>query len=246
MGVIGDKLKDAREERDISLEKISSTTKIDIKYLQALEEENFQILPQPYIRAFLKSYASAVGLSESQIINEYDALKQEVSAEDETSPEKSEYKPARIALLIKNVLTYLRYNIRYVILAGCALVVLLILLVILRPLIWKETPAETTEEAITVDNEGFTFLVSSEESLYLMVSIDNGDSLDYYFPPESEQEFLANEKLWLLTSNAGATYFALNGEKLDKVAAKGWAAQLEVDSTGIKNIKTYQPLSLSN
>ena len=242
MGVIGDKLKDAREERDISLEKISSTTKIDIKYLQALEEENFQILPQPYIRAFLKSYASAVGLSESQIINEYDALKQEVSAEDE----KIEYKPARIALLLKNVLTYLRYNIRYVMLAGSTLVVLLILLVILRPLIWKETSAETPVEAIATDNEGFTFLVSSEESLYLMVSIDNGDSLDYYFPPESEQEFLANEKLWLLTSNAGATYFALNGEKLDKVAAKGWAAQLEVDSTGIKNIKTYQPLSLSN
>src|SRR5690606_37042073 len=48
------------------------TTKIRVRYLEAIEEENFSVLPGNfYVRAFIKSYAEAVGLNPDEILRMY-------------------------------------------------------------------------------------------------------------------------------------------------------------------------------
>jgi cytoskeleton protein RodZ len=72
MGSFGDKLKKEREQRSISLDDISLTTKIGTRMLRALEEEKFDQLPGGiFNKGFVRAYARHVGLDEEQAIADY-------------------------------------------------------------------------------------------------------------------------------------------------------------------------------
>lgn len=69
---IGSRLKSAREQKSMSLEEVQQTTKIQKRYLTAIENNEFQVLPGKfYTRAFIREYASAVGLDPEQIMEEH-------------------------------------------------------------------------------------------------------------------------------------------------------------------------------
>jgi cytoskeletal protein RodZ len=74
MTTFSEELRHAREEKNISLAEISKSTRINLKYLEALDQGSFDILPQAYIRAFIREYANAVGLSPVEILQKYDIL----------------------------------------------------------------------------------------------------------------------------------------------------------------------------
>ena len=62
---IGRVLKQEREERHVSIEELSSTTRIPRKSLECLEEDRFEDLPSGvFVRGFIKAYASAVDIEE--------------------------------------------------------------------------------------------------------------------------------------------------------------------------------------
>ncbi len=68
----GEKLKLEREKRKISLDQISSSTKIGTRMLQALEEEKFNQLPGGiFNKGFVRAYARVVGLDEDQAVADY-------------------------------------------------------------------------------------------------------------------------------------------------------------------------------
>tara|TARA_B100001750_G_C15439189_1_gene562606 strand:+ start:768 stop:1211 length:444 start_codon:yes stop_codon:yes gene_type:complete len=64
-------LKDKRKTKKISLKEISEYTKINISYLESLENGDFEVLPTVYTRLFLRSYCDYVGVDSKQILDEY-------------------------------------------------------------------------------------------------------------------------------------------------------------------------------
>ena len=68
------KLKSLRRERKIDLEAIEKRTKIDIKYLKAIENGKFEILPSTYIRLFLKAYCVEIGADPIDALYQLDEL----------------------------------------------------------------------------------------------------------------------------------------------------------------------------
>ncbi len=66
-----DELKNIRKKKKITLEQISNRTRIDIKYLEAIESGNFSVMPDVYIRAFLKEYAEFIGLDADETMQKY-------------------------------------------------------------------------------------------------------------------------------------------------------------------------------
>ena len=69
---IGSTLRDARVRRDISLQRAEADTKIRIKYIQAMENEDFDILPAgTYVKGFLRTYAEYLGIDYQLILDEY-------------------------------------------------------------------------------------------------------------------------------------------------------------------------------
>ncbi|HLQ70450.1 MAG TPA: RodZ domain-containing protein [Bacillota bacterium] len=69
---LGTELKEAREAQGLSLDTLQETTKIQKRYLQAIEQEKFHILPGKfYARAFIKEYANAVGLDPDVLMKQH-------------------------------------------------------------------------------------------------------------------------------------------------------------------------------
>jgi transcriptional regulator with XRE-family HTH domain len=72
MPEIGETLREARMRARIDVSEIESRTKIRAKYLRALENEEWGLLPGPtFVRSFLRTYAEALGLDGKALVEEY-------------------------------------------------------------------------------------------------------------------------------------------------------------------------------
>ncbi len=72
MSAFGENLRREREMRGVSLEEISLATKISLRFLDAIEREDFSKLPGGiFSRSFIRSYARYLGLDEERIVSEF-------------------------------------------------------------------------------------------------------------------------------------------------------------------------------
>jgi cytoskeleton protein RodZ len=86
MPEIGATLREARMRARIDISEIESETKIRAKYLRALENEEWDLLPGPtYVKSFLRTYADALGLDSKLLLEEY-KLRHERLSEVELQP----------------------------------------------------------------------------------------------------------------------------------------------------------------
>lgn len=84
----GDWLRRQREMREISLRDIADRTKISLRYLQAMEDDRFDLLPAPiFAKGFLREYARYVGLSPDEVVNHYLSVQQQGAAQEEGTRE---------------------------------------------------------------------------------------------------------------------------------------------------------------
>jgi cytoskeletal protein RodZ len=71
---IGNSLREARLRQGLDFPEIEQATKIRGKYLRALEEEAFEVLPaQTYVKGFLRSYADYLGLDGQLYVDEFNS-----------------------------------------------------------------------------------------------------------------------------------------------------------------------------
>ena len=71
---IGSSLREARTRRKLELSQIEQDTRIRSKYLTALEDDRFEVLPGPaYTKGFLRTYADYLGLDGQRFVDEYTA-----------------------------------------------------------------------------------------------------------------------------------------------------------------------------
>ena len=67
-------LRELRLSKEINLEELENRTKINAKYLEAIEEGNFDILPIPYLRLFLRAYAIEIGGDSERALEQLDSF----------------------------------------------------------------------------------------------------------------------------------------------------------------------------
>jgi cytoskeleton protein RodZ len=69
---IGRVLKEARTRAGIDVRTVEDRTKIRVKYLRALEDEQWDVLPSPaYAKGFLRTYAQLLGLDGEALVDEF-------------------------------------------------------------------------------------------------------------------------------------------------------------------------------
>ncbi len=69
---LGDTLREARVRRGLTLNDVEDALKIRSKYLQALEQDDFEVIPgSTFVRAFLRTYAAFLGLDTERLMEEY-------------------------------------------------------------------------------------------------------------------------------------------------------------------------------
>src|SRR5215475_9069303 len=88
-GTFGERLKRERELREVSLDEVSKGTRIAHRFLDALENEQWDKLPGGVFgRGFVRSVARYLGLSEENLLSEYDLARGETIAVSPSRPEE--------------------------------------------------------------------------------------------------------------------------------------------------------------
>src|SRR5579884_923332 len=84
MAEIGATLREARMRARVDITQVESATKIRAKYLRAIEDEEWGVLPGPaYAKSFLREYADYLGLDSRMLVEEY---KRRYEAPPDTEP----------------------------------------------------------------------------------------------------------------------------------------------------------------
>ncbi|HUP25639.1 MAG TPA: helix-turn-helix domain-containing protein [Thermoanaerobaculia bacterium] len=91
-GSFGAWLRRQREVREISLREIAESSRISLRYLEAFEQDRFDLLPAPlFAKGFLREYAKFVGLDPDEVVNYYLSASPKDSGGER--PQRSRLKP---------------------------------------------------------------------------------------------------------------------------------------------------------
>ncbi len=233
MASLGQDLKRERELRGISLKEISSSTKISLRFLQALEEDRLDILPGNFfIKAILRTYAKFIGLEEDYVLNKY----YEASLEQKQSLESKQIKRKTRPALTK--------NIKKLIYAITLIIILLLFLFFLYYLFSlkkqtsppSEEPKASThlQEEITLppsraeplpefipEKVNLTIEITFLEETWLQVWADRVLKVDGLKQPGEKLMVKANEELLIHLGNAGGISYTLKNMQGKQLGPSG-------------------------
>ena len=237
-GNFGERLKRERELREVSLEEITSATRIGPRFLEALENEEWEKLPGGvFNRGFVRSVARYLGLDEESFLAEYDLahgpvvqLSPQNNANHFSSRPKWIPFVAFLALLVLAVAVVVGgyYGWRYYLVHRTAR---------------QSTPPSSSSSPTTSQERSSVLSLSpvatggsvsdstSQTPLDLYVSLAQPAHLhvvadgkvleDEDLPSGSNRHFPANEQFEVTTSNAGAVLLELNGQAMPPLGAPG-------------------------
>ncbi len=222
-------LKRQREERKIRLSDVAVQTRISIKFLEAIEAGNFDILPSTYIRAFIRDYAKAIGMDPDETMKRFDlhieALK--VAAEQSEAPAANKAAPKPINLTNAQKVA-----------AGAIGLVILSVLSYLAFSPGKKQPVdinayENVEEvnqrkfdsaytaATTTKSDSARLVLSASDTVWVNLVIDDGKTYDLMMRPGNRYAFWGRRKFGMTIGNAGGLTVSLNGHEFPPFGKSG-------------------------
>ncbi len=170
---LGRKLREAREQQELTLEQIHERTRISMEHLQYLEGNNFDFLPETYVKAFLKDYAKELGLDADEILAIYAQNRAEEQAKLQEQVESDPQQPAEPPVVNSRALEWA--------LAVGAVVLLVALIVMYVQYRTHIYPRPTPELTANMNPYG---LMQSRAAKYV--------------PPDEGVEITATDTVWLV------------------------------------------------
>jgi cytoskeletal protein RodZ len=224
---IGNSLREARLRQGLEISRIEAETKIRGKYLRALEEEQFEVLPgDTYVKGFLRTYADYLGLDGQLYLDEFNsrfATAEEVAVSQSATPRRRGRR---------------RMESNFVVVALAGIVAVTVLVVVGLAGIGTDSnedpplPGTTTEDTTTDESSGAT---TTEETAApapkakLILTAANGDSYiqvrnggvagkllwEGTLEEGQTQRFLKYHRLWIDLDDPQNLTAKLNGERVE-------------------------------
>jgi cytoskeletal protein RodZ len=242
-------LKQARLEKKVSLMDISTETRINLKYLEAIENGEFHILPQTYVRAFLREYALIINLNPEEILQQYDLARQETSSRksDEAAPRVAPIQNrAWIDTIVKRIstLSSLQRNIAFGVFIGIAIVLIIVLANINKSSESEKSIAEVpfdrvireseatsnTSPSVIADSsnvliapkkDSLRLEITTLDSVWISLLIDGKKGEEYLFDANRKRVWTAKERFVVTMGNAGGATFKLNNKNIGSLGKRG-------------------------
>lgn len=197
MHELGAVLRKTREEKGMTLEDIQNQTKISRRYLEAIEEGDFDLIPgEVYLKGFIVNYANALELDGKGILGEYYQLKEQKEniaatiAESEPKQERpTPESPMPVVSLPRidaNKKTSAGSGRRILVVVGLILVVMLVSFSI-----WQKRPVSTEAE---LEQETETIAVAVEED---SLTQEEPETQIVVAPDVADLRLRATEKVWI-------------------------------------------------
>lgn len=252
---IGKELKALRLSKGLSLKDISEMTRINLSYLEHLEQNNFTFLPEVYVRSILKNYLKVLEVDEKKYLNELENFLhpsqviineiEEINISNPTVNSKN-FSPKKFLIGKSNIIT--AKNITF--LLGTFIIVITIILIFSHE---KEKiekfPSSTDEkmyENLPDSSENFVNIalddslilgINAKDSVWIQVKMDNSSIQEVYLRNGESKKFKAKNDFQLLVGNAGAIALYLNETELPFTGVKGSVKRLKVDRNGLELIQ---------
>ncbi len=229
-------LKTERERQHKSLENIARSLRISSDYLQAIEDERFDALPaEVFTRAYLRSYASALGLEGDDVITLYKSMTDTDAADEETG-RVSPVKPSTVNPFAVKII------------AAIGAVVLLILLFIMSGGKDNEHPPAAQPQAVSPGNvnnrndhesaaapvlalpgpavqsdasDKLTLTVTAVELTWVSITTDSGKPEEWLLRKGKSVTLTGSSMFELKIGNAGGTRVSLNGRDIGTLGPRG-------------------------
>ncbi|WP_434512689.1 helix-turn-helix domain-containing protein [Desulfitobacterium sp. AusDCA] len=242
----GQLLRTAREEKGWSLLQAEEVTKIRVRYLEAMEAENYSILPgATYVRGFLRTYSKNLGLNPEEIVELYKANEPVFQPKIEpvlTIPRK---RPVWVRPMIAVVVGLLAIGT----VAGIATITqskggsttasdytpapLPSAPKVEQPKsagdasnAQSQTNSDSNQQsvpnAMAATTEGLKAQLVFTQPCWVVVNVDGKQALEGTNTQGTTKELTANEKIELVTvGNAGGISITLNGKAIPSLGASG-------------------------
>ena len=233
----GQILRDAREQKGWDMVKAEEVTKIRIRYLEALEEENYRILPgTTYIKGFLRTYAKHLGLDAEELLSLYklsEVREPQPKLESIThTPRKSPHwlKPAALAVTgllalfivigISNLSKHEGKPISTELTSPLPTAPQEEMAQQPEPAAQPQLPAQNPPSVIAAETDGLTAQLVFTQPCWIVVKVDGQPALEGTFTQGMTKELKAKEQIELVTvGNAGGVSVTLNGKTLPSLGA---------------------------
>lgn len=239
MASIGQELKRERELRGISLEEIADATKINIRFLRALEEDRLDMLPEQFFtRGIIRTYAKYLGLDEQSALNTY--LEDLQTQEPQETSDVGEYPE-----LGEEVESFPKQKKISLLFALMALAIIALFVVMYFVIGNKENPPSSTNkrESVTqnaqktqekptatptivqeepvIKQEELNIEIAVLEETWLEIfadqeMVDSGTKV-----PGEHLQFKATQEFLIHLGNAGGITYTINGEEGIKLGEPG-------------------------
>ena len=233
METIGKYLKRVRETCGYSLEDVAGITRINLRYLEAIEKDDFEKIPgETFSHGFIRSFARCIGISDEEISRKIrETLKTEPQAvntqnQDDMAERSVVRKPGKARIILP----------------AAAAVILAALLIVLftsgresgtirNSKELKEVPAESIEvqpQVVAENNqvvqkkvEPVVLKVYARELTWISARIDDKETKEALLQPGDGVMWNGDEKVVITVGNAGGIDLDVNGKRLDPIGRRG-------------------------
>lgn len=220
MTTLGKELKQERERKGITLQEIADATKINMRFLRALEDDRMDILPGKFfIRGIIRSYVNYIGLPEKTILDTYF----DAGEIDEGTVKEEPKKPAAF----EQQTTVFRKLFKITILTIFILAIVIPLYFILRhnkpeptpppqllqnEVIEKSNPDRRHEILPVKEPEDLNMRIRFSAETWIQIYADGKLVLNGLMQPGQESEVKALIRFSINLGNAGGMTYLLNDE----------------------------------
>ena len=260
----GAHLRKQREQRKLTLTNISEATRINVRFLEAIERGKVSALPQAYIRAFIRAYAWAIDADPEEVIRQYDETHQENQASAAHQVARSKQEPVGPVDKRKPVdLSHPRFLSRDISLATLAVVVIAAVIyfsnsgsdlsaqrdpleVPFDKVVQESEAALVKPESVTTPpiiaaamlEDSLRLEMTTLDSVWMMIVIDKTRKGEYLFPPNRKRSWVGKDQFVISMGNAGNATFKLNGKDLGLLGRRGTVVrEVVVTDEGIRRIE---------
>lgn len=245
-------IKEVRVRKNISLEEISKRTRINLKFLEKLDEGQLEFLPQPYIRAFTKAYARIVGIGEKEIEEKLTPVNLPPEpVKIESSVDENSKKPEPV-VKIEVAETTLENSLR----RFKSYAWVLVMVPIIGGLIYlgsrfprqhqrfevsqpavntvKEESTKTLQTPVTPEKQILTLKAVAHERTWLSISIDNQETREYNLQKADEITWNALTAFQMRIGKSRGISLFLNGKDLGPLGSEtSLVWNIIIDKNGI-------------
>ncbi|MCU1241999.1 MAG: putative transcriptional regulator [Candidatus Acidoferrum typicum] len=226
-GNFGERLKRERELREVSPNEVVVATRISLRFLEALENEDWAKLPGGvFNRGFVRAIARYLGLDEEHLLAEYDLARGDQSAESASNPENRIPKPSKwiavalalgalaliAALVAAGVYSWRRYSAYR---RGKPASVVTSRSVAAQPV------SVTVGESRRANSAPLDLSVSTSKATRVRILADGKLALDSEIPAGQNRHFSAQTVFEVTAGDSSAVLLELNGQAMPPIGSPG-------------------------